>query len=296
LDNLKQVILHLGAHKTASTHFGGVIHSNNDLRKSCGVAAPRKGVLRAELVQRISNIKDDKPVPAEISRQARGLAGKWSRLLVMDENILGTPSRLFQNGAMYPRAARRVGRAAQMFEGLDVTLMMAIRNPATFSVASWSEALRSNPYRPFEAYLEGAQASDISWLTVITAIREAAPQAALVVWRYEDYRVLLPQLVACALHQPRDAVLEFKTLQSPVRVGLSARALTEICKRNHNSNAAPDPAEVEAIMADYPKSTAFPAPMPWSDADQKILDARYRRDFEALSQVEGITLLDAGSR
>lgn len=288
---MQQVILHLGAHKTASTHFSEVILSNPELARSFDVATPKKGPLREAITGQLSSIKDNADVPPALQDAARGLARGHKTLLVMDENILGTPRNLFVGGKMYARSARRVGRAVRLFDGLPVTLMIGLRDPATFVASSWSETLRSNAFRSFRQYLDGATAQSISWVEIIQNIQAAAPQAKLVVWRFEDYRTLLPELVARALMQPADAGLTFTDITEPVRVGMSDRALKEIRDEGKQANAALSTARVEQIMATFPKSAEYPAPKPWTAAERLYLNDHYAQEVETLRGMDGITFL-----
>ena len=287
----RRVVLHLGAHKTASTHFSEVVWQNAALCRQAGVAAPRKGPLREAVTHALSSIRDGKPVPPEMIAAAAALGQGADGLLVMDENILGTPRNLFSEGAMYPRAARRAGRAARLFPGAQVEIMMALRDPATFVAASWSESLRSNTFRPFRDYLEGVRAADIGWYPIVAGIREAAPEARITIWRFEDYRKLLPRLLAIALGLDEDAPPAFEPVASEVRVGLSQRALDVVTARVRLTGASLPEAEVERVMARFPKGPEHAPPRPWSSAESRDLSARYDADLERLAELPGLRVL-----
>lgn len=287
----RRVVLHLGAHKTASTHFSEVIYRNLSLARAAGVKVPRKGPLREHVTHVLSGLKDGKPVPQDNARAAQGLAAGAEALLLMDENILGTPRNLFSADGMYPRAARRTGRAARLFDGAQVEIMLALRNPATFIAASWSESLRSDNFRPFRTYLEGVRVEDISWFHIVRDMREAAPGARFTVWRFEDYRALQGRLVAIALGHDPDSPPEFEQIETPVRVGLSQRALEAVSLRARLTGSALPEAEVEEIMARYPKGAAYPPPQPWSAWERDVLTRRYAEDLERIAALADVSVL-----
>lgn len=284
-------MLHLGAHKTASTHFSEVVYNNLSLAKAVGMAVPRKGPLREHVTHVLSKLNDSKPVPKEKSQAAKSLADGAKGLLLMDENILGTPKNLFSPEGMYPRAARRTGRAARLFSGVQVDVMLALRNPATFVAASWSESLRSNTFRPFRDYLEGVSAQEISWYPIVRDMQAAAPEARFAIWRFEDYRALQDRLFAIALgYDPSDPPA-FAPIETPVRVGLSQRALDVVTSKVQISGQTLSEEEVEAIMARFPKGEDFPAPQPWSTWERSALTDRYAEDLDRIAELPNVTVL-----
>lgn len=286
-----RVVLHVGAHKTASTHFSELVWRNPALLAAHDVSAPQKTALRERVTQPLTDIAEDSPVPAGHVAGAQGLGGGARSLLVMDENIIGTPRGLFSPDGMYPRAAMRLGRAARLFPGARLEVMLAIRDPRTFVAASWSESLRSNTFIPFRRYLRGVRAEDISWLRIVRQMQEAVPEATFTIWRFEDYRHLQGALLALALGGDPAAPPEFSPLVEPVRVGLSGRALEAVALRVRLTGQRLPDAEIDAIMARFPKGKTFPAPQPWSSWEQETLSRRYAEDVAALSDVQGVRLL-----
>ena len=288
---MQRVVLHLGAHKTASTHFSEVVYNNLPLAKAAGMAVPRKGPLREHVTHVLSKLNDNKPVPEAKTLAAKSLAEGAKGLLLMDENILGTPKNLFSSEGMYPRAARRTGRTARLFSGVQVDIMLALRNPATFVAASWSESLRSNTFRPFREYLEGTRAQDISWYPIVRDMQAAAPKARFAIWRFEDYRALQDRLFAVALGYDPSKPPTFDPIEMPVRVGLSQRALDTVTSKVQLGGDPLSEEEVEAIMARFPKGADFPAPQPWSSWERSVLAERYAEDLERIAALPNVTVL-----
>lgn len=290
-EELEKAILHVGAHKTASTHFTRVIRQNFQMAQGLGVRVPVRALVREMVTHRLSSIPDKRPVPAGYDVDARDMALGLPKMFVIDENIMGTPRNLFSGGQMYPRADRRLRRAARLFEGLPVDVMLGIRNPATFLASAWSESLRTNMYQSFDDYCDGAIAQDVSWAAVMDRLFEAVPQAHFVLYRYEDYPGVLPQLVSRGLDQSPDTVLDYEPIETPVRVGLSQAALDEVHRIAAAREKMPSKEEVDAIMEQMPKSAEFPAPMPWSPEDAALLGERYETDVAHLANHPRVTFL-----
>lgn len=287
-----RVVLHVGAHKTASTHFSELVWGNGALVSDAGVTAPQKTPLRERITQPIAEIEEGVDIRPDLIEGACGLADGAQRLLVMDENIIGTPRGLFSPDGMYPRAALRTARSARLFPGAKVEIMLAMRNPRTFVAASWSESLRSNSFTPFRRFLRGVRAEDISWFEIVRQMTQALPEARFTLWRFEDYRDLQGQLLATALGL--ESPPEFTPLVSPVRVGLSGRALEAVSLRVRMTGDRLPDAEVDEIMARFPKGKDFPAPQPWSSWEQEVLSRRYAEDCARLPDLPNTVLLTPG--
>lgn len=286
-----RVVLHLGAHKTASTHFNRLLRKNSHLTSENSVAVPKKDEIRSLVTRRLSggNLKESGPmheaVVAELAQGAR-------TLFISDENILGTPNRLIQNGVMYPSAGKRVRAALRILGDSPVELMLAVREPAGFAVSSWGEAMRSWGYLDFRAYLGADPMSALRWTQLARRILAARPGLRLTVWTYEDYRARTNTLMAEVLGLPEVPEDRLRELDNVVRPGLSQRAVEEIRKMCEGSADPPEQDSFEDIVKAFPKSADNPAPDPWTEAERTQLAEQYRRDLRRLSQLEGVRFLD----
>ncbi|MEM6896682.1 MAG: hypothetical protein AAF576_04845, partial [Pseudomonadota bacterium] len=65
--------------------------------------------------------------------------GDADTVALMDENILGGTDRkmLLRKTRLYPWAPGRMARLLDLFDGHDVQLALATRNPATFFPSCW---------------------------------------------------------------------------------------------------------------------------------------------------------------
>jgi hypothetical protein len=284
------VLVHLGAHKTASTHFNRLLRKNGTLTSQFSVAVPRKDEIRSLVTRRLSggNLKETGPMRAEVV----GVLAQGARTLFLsDENILGTPNRLVQNGVMYPSAGKRVRAALRLLGDGPVELMLAVREPGSFAVSSWGEAMRSWGYLDFRAYIGADPIPSLRWSQLVRRILAARSGIRLTVWTFENYREKTPELVADVLGLESLEGHDLLDIDSVVRPGLSQRAVDEIRVICEGSVDSPSQDTFEEIVKTFPKSDAFPAPRPWSEEELKALSEQYRRDVRRLSQFDGVRFL-----
>ena len=286
----ERVLVHLGAHKTASTHFNRLLRKNSHLTTQFSVAVPRKDEIRALVTRRLSggNLKESGPMRGEV---VTALAQGARTLFLSDENILGTPNRLVQNGVMYPAAGKRVRAALRLLGNGPVELMLAVREPGSFAVSSWGEAMRSWGYLDFRSYIGADPMPSLRWTQLVRRILAAREGLTLTVWTFESYRDRVPDLVADVLGLQSLEGHEMRDIDSVVRPGLSQRAVDEIKAICEGSADAPSQETFEEIVKTYPKSETWPAPRPWSDEERQALSEQYRRDLRRLAQLDGVRFL-----
>jgi len=288
-----RITLHLGAHKTATSHFRALLSGNQTLLDKHDVVAPDALTIRREITQLLPTMAPGTPLPARPKTLLNRLSQGHANLYMLDENIIGTPVSLFGNGRIYPRAAIRLGRALRLLDGAEIRVFLSIRNPVGFVRASYLETVRNNGFSAFDEYLARTPLEGLRWLPLLKDLRKCAPGLPIHVWRYEDYAALTPQLVALALDTPHLSDTEIIPLAEIIRPGLSARALEEMQKTGVRKSDPGGSYRIKRIYEAYPKSANYPAPEVWSDSEKEALNAGYTRDMEAIRAMENVDFLSA---
>ena len=181
--------IHLGAHKTATTHLQ---QSLRQVRRNCGRAAfsCRPGVLR------------DRGARLSGSGRSRRIAHgqrtgpRWPRSAIacrnaaVRENIPGGTSRrriVGPQGCFYPGAGRRLQRLIAL---AGVGLPRCVW-PCATRRRSMSRPLRcSLPAAKeidIEDYLVGRDPARFDWAALVARLSAVPGVARIIVWRYEDY-------------------------------------------------------------------------------------------------------------
>jgi len=285
------VTLHLGAHKTATSHFRKLLLKNAPLLEAHQLALPDALTIRHEITKQLAYPAPDQTLSVEQTGIAHRLAVGRARVHILDENIIGSPARIFQARRMYPRAAMRVGRALRLLPGCQTRLFLAIRNPVTFLVSAYLETVRNTGFLSFETYLDQTPLAEIRWARMVKDIRAVAKDVPIFIWQYEHYLELIPQLVALTLGLEQHAPPEFLALDEVVRPGMSAKALSEMERQNMQKTKRSDGRKIQAIMDQFPRTQESGAPRVLTPDQIQILERNYRQDIELIGNISGVTLI-----
>jgi hypothetical protein len=190
------VILHLGAHRTGSTTFQSYMRRSSDelsqqgvgywgpLRTRKGLFAgliPTQGVGGSEQAQ----MRAEGRVKLHLGRSAQNGVRK---LVVSDENMIGSVRQNLRSQTLYPAIGERMARFARAFEGRLSRVALSIRAQDLF----WSSCLaygveRGHPMMGPDSCASFA-ASKRSWRDVITDLACALPDTQIQVLPFERYQ------------------------------------------------------------------------------------------------------------
>ena len=192
--------IHLGAHKTASTHLQYSLRLAQPALMQGGVFYADPAQLRhpgLPLTDALATGRREylDPVAKRLAH-ARAL---YPEVVLSEENILGgtRSSRICgRNGFVYPTAVARVRRTIELAGGGPVTLFLSVRDPAHFYVSAFALQMSHGAEVEFGAYLADRDPAQIGWTGLVRRLSGIPGVARVVVWRYEDYAALRPRLLA----------------------------------------------------------------------------------------------------
>lgn len=192
------VILHIGAHRCATTTFQGYLRRNAARLARDGTGFWGPGRTRNGLFSGLSDAPPAGPVrdPLRRARRARGRirlnlrrsadAG-LERLVVSDENMLGAMGANRRAGGLYPAAGERIARFAEAFGIMPLRLALTIRAPEIWWPSALGYGLSRGAPLPGSAELEAIAAARRGWREVITDLACAAPNAQILVLPFEVF-------------------------------------------------------------------------------------------------------------
>ncbi len=238
------IIVHLGAHRTATTTFQHFLRKNTDRLHLAGVAVwtpdrTRSGLFSG-LIERPQTITDD---VARRGRRSCGLiAIEMARLrqaavrqlIVSEENMIGSVRNNLGVEQLYPRLSDRLIRFRAAFGDAPLRIALSIRSYDAFWASSFAHALRRGSGVPDAAKLDRLVAQPRRWRNVITDIARTWPGADLIVLPFERYAgrpeaylaqitgdIILPGMTGLRDWQNpsprRDALRAFLTLRGDVQ-------------------------------------------------------------------------------
>ena len=196
------VVLHLGAHKTASTHLQHAIIAAKPL-DDVAFFGPR--LLRGpgdSIPERFGFPLD--PTAGQVAQQSptqmlAAMADGAARLVLSEETFAGKLQRGWGRipTPLYYTAPNRLETFADIIAGAGgpaIDLCLAIRNPSDYLGSAYSQILRGNRIVLPEKYRAKNAITDMDWADYVARLRAVPGVGTLTVWAYEDYADLFPRI------------------------------------------------------------------------------------------------------
>lgn len=212
-----EVILHLGAHRTATTAFQLWLGANEVRLLARGIAVWAPSRTRAGLFAGL--VRPPAQVTAEDRRAARRAALRIrqqidrlaadgvTRLLVSEENMAGTILGNLARGAAYPEARARLDRFAEAFDGRVQALGLGIRALDDWWASCLAFAMARGRRPPPPEVLDRIARAGAGWRPLIGAAEGAFAPARITVWRAERLAGAPAGQLAALLDAPAPAGL-----------------------------------------------------------------------------------------
>lgn len=266
------VSIHLGAHKTASTHLQLSLCLIRDDLRAAGLFLAEPSMLREEAakIPLSQALADGEGCAAQAACRAllAEARGDAQDLLLTEENILGGTRRgtMFSaRGLLYPFAARRLSQAIDIAGGGPVTLYLALRDPAGFQVSAFSLQLLLGNELELASYLQDRDPTQVGWAGLVKRLRAVDGVARVVIWRYEDY-----------------PALRLRLLDMLLPAGLAGRV--------------PDPPPSNESLTQPGYDWLVKSAMADSEADLRVLARKARARFRRRDGHAPLQLLDEATR
>lgn len=188
-----QIAFHIGANCTDNDRLLKSVLKNADTLAAQGIKAPGPSKYRKLIRETIQALDGGQPSPnaRQILLDEIVNADDPQRLVMSNSIFICVPNRIFDNGVFYQQAASKVRGLCDLFPDDEISLFLALRDPATFLPATFSQSKA----RTFGQFLQGVPLGDIKWSDVVRRITDAAPEARLTVWCNEDTPFIWSELI-----------------------------------------------------------------------------------------------------
>ncbi len=289
-----RIDLHLGVHKTATIHLQR--HWANCSQVAGAAAAfPPLTEVRNQLTPVCAppSVKSAGPGDGQRRRQkASTWLGDWahraSALVLSDENLLGSPERLFGQRALYASALSRLERLATMLDGHELRIWLSVREYGSFLRSAYCETLRHGPYRPFREAYDHFDLASRGWEHLARDVQQAFPGAKLICWRYESLDELRAPITSALFGIRRAAMPPIDDRRDRQSLSnLAVELLDDIYRRVGADEATRVRPSVERVI-----SGDGLAPFePWREAERQQFKAAYEQSLAALQALPGISWL-----
>lgn len=199
--------IHIGAHKTATTHFQDSLSRAEPLLRTRGIGYIPRSEFRGKRILAQVHAASDQiafSIFARITLEQLLERNKISapRILISEEDILGSSFSLM--AGMYPQGVNRLRQWKELLGESSVTVFLSIRNYRDILPSAYSQGVRDGALLPdFDHVLNYWKTARPSWCELIQRIQTEFAHARLVVWSFEKYiqnpDVVINKFVGCNL-------------------------------------------------------------------------------------------------
>ncbi len=192
---LMDAILHLGAHRTGTTTLQAYLRRNREALLDLRIAVWEPERMRGGLANGLTG------ATGALTPQAMRTAGRSvglmrlemarlemagiDRLLVSEENMIGSVRDNLMRSRLYPQLVPRLARFAGVFSGRCSRVVIAIRSYESYWASALAFALPNGLPMPDAARLDRLVTQPRRWQRVIEEVANSFPRAECLVWPFE---------------------------------------------------------------------------------------------------------------
>jgi hypothetical protein len=296
------IYLHLGAHKTATTYLQSLFAQNQGKIAIGGRAYWRLDQVRPLVANGLAEARTRTQERFGFVRQLLcNRAPPFQSLgemlaipmdtLLSEENILGHASQAL-HGKFYVGARENLALIKPALGDREIEIWLCLRSYATFLCSLYAEALRHGYAKPIAHFVERTRSPDGQWPTLVETIHECFPDAKIVVWAYEDFSRLEPQIVGRLSGVPFSELAPLPT--DNVRPSPSAQAVELQSERADSLRTSLERTLSMAMLEEEYPVNRFPRKFnPWNDDDIARMQSAYARDLKRVGSSDYVEFLNA---
>ncbi|MBY6202296.1 hypothetical protein KUV65_13040 [Maritalea mobilis] len=256
-----EVILHAGAHRTATATLHHVMRQGRAAMVAKGITVWDPEVTRAGLFQGITGEGGER-LTGRMALRVRQAQEKGAALLIVsDPDMIGSLAEVIAETRLYPRVATRLSRIAGGIDPAKVKIALAIRSYDAWWASALAMQIARGGTAPGSDICDRLITQPRRWRHVIADLAHALPGARIAVWSHE------------AMAGRPDILLR----------RLTHRRLA-FGRRHEHLNAAPGAVSLARLLADAgddASSLGIVAGryMPFDPHQRAILRAQYAEDL-----------------
>ena len=287
-----KLIVHIGAHKTATTHLQMRLRRGRAALAATNAAYvgpdDTRGPVQLSSLVEAPGAAPDEEAGWRARIDAEAEAGR-GRLLLSEENLIGVmrPGLLIdRDGRLYPRAGPQLRALFQVLDRRPTSIALAVREPASFLTSAFGMWLQAGGGVLVEDFLRGADPRRSRWTDLAARIFEATGTPRLSVWRYEDYPRARNRILARLLGPDRVAAVPGARR---ALVGWSQAAYDRLVQDVLGAGPQDSLADLaRAARAAHPRRHGMPRLEVIPEAVRAECAAHYEADWQALIAMPGV--------
>lgn len=289
-----QIALHVGAHCTDDDRLLKCLLQNEELLIEQGISVPSPTRYRPAIRDALMALQSGTHDLQTVQNHVMGSIAEEdeiSRVVLSNSNFLSVPNRAVENNMLYTTTGLRGARLRSLFPNCEVAFFLSIRDPATFVPSVFQRSKQ----RDFAHFLNGTDPMDLRWSNMIMRLRQAVPDAPVIVWCNEDSPLIWHRVLqALSAHdtytdlQGRDDFLG----ELMVKGGLTR--MQAYLETHHPKSEAQRQRVVMAFLDKFALPDALEEEIDlqgWNEDYMDQLTAIYDADIAQISQIPGVTMI-----
>jgi len=288
-----QIAYHIGVNATDEELLLRALMRSSGRLAAAGVALPGPGRYRKLLRQTIETLADSAPPDGvrDILVDAITEMGDARRMVLSNPNFFCNPNGVFAGGSFYGTAGARMRALRRLFPGDELSVFMALRNPATFIPAVWGLARQET----LAQYLGPVDPRALRWPELVARMRAAAPDIAITLWCNEDtpliWHEILARLAGPGVPGPLEGAHDLlATIMAPEGLRRLAAYLESHPPASESQHRRIISAFLDKYVIRERIEEEFDIPG-WDEGLIADLTATYEADVETLAATEGVVFL-----
>jgi hypothetical protein len=279
------LLLHVGAHKTGTSHLQSVLVSNRAAIAAHGITFLDTGSFRRKLGFPLLR------GGAQVAQQAADLSPtvfSSGKALISDENILGRHDRWSDDGTYYPHLEANIGKLRALWPG-QVRLLFCVRDYADWVESCYLQMIKMHKVIRFDKYLKQVDLNLLSWPRMLERLLNATDGMSITVWSYEHYRKDNDAIISYLSQELGFPLVVKPASLKTVNSSLSEAALKVLMAAHRHLNHKPGKGELVKLQAYLRKNLlarpGLKKPMLMPSAIRVSLRERYERDCAKISRM-----------
>lgn len=280
---MTRTILHLGAHRTASTSIQQALEARQTALNEDGIVAITSMQMRTVLFDPFQKYlaatgseKDLLKERIQAIISAIYETPNIKTVIFSEENLIGSMNENFFDGKFYEDAPKRV-KAFVQFLPKDFEIVLCIRDYASYYTSVFSYMYCKSLFDPFEHYKPRLLAMQFGWFGLIQQLRSTFPKTKITVVRFEHYRAVQQRFFNILGIGPEYKMPQRKLNQS--RNDAAIRRLQEALE----SGATMSREYVTEIVSGSRGEVEAPLEL-WTKAEQDLLARRYYQHIRKIKR------------